>query len=443
MAGFNAVPPGIRAAGNKAAVQKAFGGGPKPNAGPRQSAVAGHLGAPKAQSKAKPPAKPASHPQGVSKPQGFQLGQLPNKGQIHNEAVTQARLERRALLSPLEGQQRQIQANEASAQQQYGKLLGAENEQFQKLGEGAAVSAKTFENNAAEQALQQAKAIETTGQTQATMTGGYASPELRAQLAAGTQDIASQAGAQSQFAQNLATAGQNEIAQMRGAAALKGLGGSQALTNAFQKQSAKVGEEIGATNAKTAGLQSKIQNELAQRYFTDYATNQKLASEGVKLGLAKAATGSKIRHEQADAEYKRLESRWKIAGLEGTERQRAIDNGIKTGKLKVSELSAADKAKYDAYKEGLEPATKPNAEATKYINQVAGVESAIRAKLGKNLHNHAAQEKVRQELREQNVSSEAISAGFNLVQYGRLGPNDRKNAESHGVNKKNKSNWFR
>ncbi|HXJ92635.1 MAG TPA: hypothetical protein VMT20_07105 [Terriglobia bacterium] len=422
MASF--LPPAVRAgmnAANKAA---------KPNAGPRQSAVAGHLGAPKAQPKAKPPAKPVVHPQGVSKPQGFQPGQLPNKGQIHNEAVTQARLERRALLSPLEGQQRQIQANEASAQQQYGKLLGAENEQFQKLGEGAAASAKTFENNTAEQALQQAKAIETTGQTQATMTGGYASPELRAQLAAGTQDIASQAGAQSQFAQNLATAGQNEIAQMRGAAALKGLGGSQALTNAFQKQSAKVGEEIGAANAKTAGLQSKIQNELAQKYFTDYATAQ-------GLGLKQLESQQKARETSAKINATRAGQKEAVAQRETASRRTAEQK--ETASLRGLQW----KETHPTGKSTNAPKAPSPAEGRKYMGNVSKAQAlALQQGISSKTDSKRLLE-VRKYLQGLGYNGDEVSAAMNLAYYGVLGPNDRRTAEAYGLTKKMRPEWFK
>jgi hypothetical protein len=186
--------------------------------------------------------------------------------------VTQARLERNAALQPLQTQGAQIQANEQGAQAAYAKLQGSENEQLQKLGAQQEASAKTLQNQMAENALQQGKAIETTGQTQASMTGGYVSPELRSQLLSQSQLAGQTGGAGNQFAQNLAQAGATNLAEMRGSASLKALGGSQNLTNFFQKQQQGVQQNEQGVLAKVAPRALEIEGNLGKEQFTRKAT---------------------------------------------------------------------------------------------------------------------------------------------------------------------------
>ncbi len=290
MAGFGLnLPPAVKAA---------IGRGAKPNAGPRQSAIAHHMGAPK-QRPAKPVAKPkaAAPPKAAPRPAAKGLGSSQkaigelNQGDVVNRARTEARLARNQELVPLKAQAAEIKGNEQGVQQRYGQLVGAQNTQLEKLQQGQEASAKTFQNQMAENALTQGKAIETAGQTQASMTGGYVSPELRAQQALSSQQAAGQGGAGSAFAQQVAAGGANEIAQMRAAASLSALGGSQAVSNTFQKQLAQNQTAQQGVFAKTGLREVEGRTKLEQANFADQAAKAKLGSEGIKLQQA----GAKIR----------------------------------------------------------------------------------------------------------------------------------------------------
>lgn len=282
-------PPGLgppKAPANKPAAAK----GPKV----RMTAAAQHLGAPRAAPQRAPRA-PQRAPRAAPRPPKVGSGQKPlgtlNPGDIHNVAVTQGRLAQRAELAPLQSQAQEIRGNEQGASQAYGKLVSASEPVFQGIIQNMGASAKTAENTAAEAALQAPKAVETAGQSQASMTAGYASPELRSELLNEAQQAGANAGSRSLAAQNIAQGGQNLIEEMRGAAALKALGGGQNITNTFQKQ--LVTNENAQRNAitKSAGRVPEIEQKLGQQNFADALTKAKLANEGIKIGQA----GAKIR----------------------------------------------------------------------------------------------------------------------------------------------------
>ncbi len=424
--------------------------GAKPNAGPRQSAIAHHMGAPKA---------PVSHPKAAAKPKAAprppkpagapkSIGNL-NQGDVHNRAVTLSRLERNASLAPLQTQATEIKGNEAGVQANYAKLVGGENEQFQKIGEQQAASAKTFQNQMAENALQQGKAIETAGQTGASMTGGYASPELRAQLLGEAQLAGQQGGAGNQFAQNVATTGAANIANMRGAAALNALGGSQAVSNVFQKQLGANQQAQQGVLAKVGPRAAELEEKIGQANFADQAAKAKLASEGVKLNLAaeknklygKSIEGANFAR-RADAESKRAATKLGFAKLEGDERQRKINNQINSGKLRVSELSAQDKSAYDKWKQSQPGSVALSASAIKFVDGVAKAESYARAHVTHPKHGHEEVENVRKELRGKNISADEISAALNKLVYGHVGPGDAKRAKALGITKATNPSWF-
>ncbi len=439
MAGFGPnLPPAIRAGG-------------KPNAGPRQSAIAHHMGAPKQQQHvaSKAPAghpKPAAKPKAAPRPPKIGSGQKEigtlNPGDVVNQSVTRARQERNVALAPLQSQANEIKGNEQGVQQRYGQLQGAQNTQLEKIQQGQEASAKTFQNQMAENALTQGKAIETAGQTQASMTGGYVSPELRAQQALSSQQAAGQGGAGSTFAQSVAASGASEIGQMRAAASLSALGGNQQIAGFFQKQLAanQAAQQgvIGKVGPRTTELEEKI----GQTNYTDQLAKAKLASEGVKLNQAqqkinlygKSIAGAN-KARAADAAYKQLEGKLKIAGLEGTERQRKIENGINSGKLKVSELSQQDKSAYDKWKQS-QPGgstTYSPATAAKFQSDVGKVASKIVTLTEGKTHNQTELNAAWKKLREEGIDDHVIHAAINKVRYNKFGPRDQAYMKSIGA----------
>jgi hypothetical protein len=203
-------------------------------------------------------------------------------------------------LSPLKGEQREIGQGELGAAERYQSYSQTANNLLANLGQNQEASAKTFENQAADSALQAGKAVETAGQNQASMTGGYVSPELKAQLNAEANQAVGAGAAGNTFAQSSAQAGQNLMSGIRGAAALRAVEGQQKMTGYFQKQAAKVGEAENARVAKVGADEAKFNQSLSEENFRDYAAQQKLANEGIKLNVTAAADKSKAAHEEAE-----------------------------------------------------------------------------------------------------------------------------------------------
>ncbi len=342
MAGFGPnLPPAVKA-GIKAAGQPHI----------RQSAAAQHLGAPqkpprapqrapKAQMRARPPAKIGSGQKAI--------GTL-NPGDIHNIAVTQSRLARNAELAPLKAQAGEIQANEQGATQAYGKLVGAGNEQLGQISTNVGNSAKTAENAAAEQALNTPKAIETSGQSQASMTAGYMTPELRAELGAEAQQAGSSAGARASAAQNIAQEGSNLVEQIRAAASLKALGGQQNITGAFQKQAKANQIAQQAAIAKTGSRQAEIESKLGQQNFTDRATAQGLGLKLQTLNQKGAETASRVRATERGQNVGLQKNRENVAQRETASQRSAAQ------KEAASERSARIKAQITRSSKGTKTA---------------------------------------------------------------------------------------
>ncbi len=431
MAGFLNLPPAIRAGG-------------KPNAGPRQSAIAHHMGAPRAASKPAGKPKAAAPPKAAPKPVAKGLGSSQkaignlNYGDVVNRATTLARGERNVALAPLKAQATEIGANEQGVQQRYGQLQGAQNTQLEKIQQGQEASAKTFQNQMAENALTQGKAIETAGQTQASMTGGFVSPELRAQQALSSQQAAGQGGAGSAFAQSVAAGGANEIAQMRAAASLSALGGSQNITGVFQKQLAANQQAQQGVLGKVGPRTTELEEKIGQTNFADQAAKAKLAHENIKIGQA----GAKIRQ----------------TGELGRERNRVSGAnaalGARTSRENAQEAAATSRQNKQAdlvYKEthptgtskGRPKAPSP-AEGRKYMGNVSKAEAIAHQQGITSGTKPKRLTEVRKYLQGLGYTGDEVSAAMNLAYYGVLGPKDRETAEKgYGLTKKMRPNWFK
>ena len=456
----------------------------KPNSGGRQSAIAQHLGAPRFLNRAsgkmetrgamktyhretlagkhgKPSGGSPGTSGGKSGGGGGQPGGKPaggfnldtaNQGDIHNRSVTLARLERNAALSPLEAQGRQIQANEQGVQQSFKNLQGSADQNLQKLGGGQAASAKTFENQAAENALTAGKAIETAGQTANTLTGGYTSPELKAQLALSSQQAAGTGGAGSQFAQNIAAGSAAQLAQMRGAASLKALGGSQAITNTFQKQQQGVQQAQQGVLAKVAPRALEIEGNLGKEQYTRRATREALGLKGAslkqagELGFGKLAQGAAALKQKGEEGTKNREIKEKV--LEFQEAHAGTQD-------KYSKMSANDQHIYKQaemrYKRFLEthggkaPDKKEGRGKANEVEHASAIAFANGVRKGsKDLHGAKQRAKEAIEKAYGGVAPTAlVTAAMNVAYYGRLSKADRAWAESYGLTGEIKPNWFK
>jgi hypothetical protein len=287
----------------------------------RQSAAARNLGAPKGVTKApaaktfnttggsKPPAVKAavkvSMPKAAAKApvratkstvkatpaprksgggESLALSEL-SPAQTAHRALKQAQASEKAESEPYQKLLSEIHGQEGTAAKQYAGYGQTAQATLGSLGAAQESSAKTFENQAAENALTQGKAIETTGQVQGSMTGGYVAPELRAQLnAEGTQ--AKEAGAtQNSFAQNSAQAGGNLMTGLRAAAVQRNQEGlTRGIPNAFAKEANSVQEKLGTVVGKVGATADKNREALEKNQYNERATNEKLAHEGVKIG---------------------------------------------------------------------------------------------------------------------------------------------------------------
>jgi hypothetical protein len=366
-----------------------------PQPGGRKTAAAVALGAPKTSSvtraKASAPAKmpktakaPAKLPraQGAKQPaQAKAPRTVPNytEGvlsgeQIKNIAHNEAQEVLKAELAPLKGEGREISQNEQGASERYQQYSGAANELLSNVAGAQQTSAKTFENQAADNALQAGKAVETAGQTQASMTGGYVSPELKAQLNAEATREAGVGAANNTFAQSSAAAGSNLIQGMRSAAALRSVEGQDKLTGYFQKEASKVGEDensrVAKVGADQADYEQKIGSENAKQYVDlralgikqselgnktqldqskigresveNQASKAKIQSEGVKNQVSLAKLG--LEGEKEQATQKRYEAEDKENEASAKEKlAKTADGGVTTDtELKlVGEVSSA------------------------------------------------------------------------------------------------------
>jgi hypothetical protein len=349
---------------------------------------------------------------------------------------------------------REINQNELGASERYGQASQTSNSLLASLAAQQEASAKTFENQAADSALQQAKTIETSGQNQTSMTGGYMSPELKAEMQAEGQREAGAGATGNTFAQNSAQASGNLLAALRGTAALRATEGQGRITDTFQKQTANVqGKELAAVPkvaAEAASYGSKIAAENEKAYATNQglglktqlaantvsATRSKETRERAaeregsrKLGISEAKLGIERARGQSTAEYQHADAQYKLMTAQD---KKAYDEA---------------QAQYKHYQEQHGGTTKgPSvAEANKYAASLSTVQALAAAALG-NTRTKAAYEKARNEIYTKNagkISTEVLQAGLNLAYYGHLMGTDVQNAYSHGLSPSLRPAWFK
>jgi hypothetical protein len=279
---------------------------------------------------------------------------------------------------PLNAEAKQIQQNELGASQRYGKYAEAANQYLGGIAGQQEASAKTFENQAADSALHAGKAVETSGQNAASMTAGFLTPELKAQLnAEGNRE--SQAGAAGNtFAQNSAQAGQSLMAGIRGSAALKATEGQAKLTGVFQKQAGLVQQKLQGVGVKEGASEAKLAVELPQKQFTNKATASGL---GIKVGEAQNKTALAQNTIKSTASKEQSE-----ASKRQSEAAKRQDEGVKT-KISLAKLGpeikrteaeatqAAAKAKNELHK--LAAGGLTTTQQDKYAEQIGAAYSTV------------------------------------------------------------------
>ncbi len=404
---------------------------------PRVSAAAVALGAPKGAARGKAASRPPARAQRAQRPAGkppaarsrttFNPIEGPlNETQIQRIAKAQAQGTLNAELQPLKAQQQEIRANELGASERYGQYAGQANNLLGQLGTAQQASAKTFENQAADSALQAGKAIETSGQNASTLTGGYIAPELRAELNAEANRSVAAGAAGNTFAQNSAQSGENLLSGLRGAAALRATEGQGKLTDTFQKEAGQVRSREGAAVAKLGPFQAKVESELGQKNLTDNAVQQGLGLKTQTL------------------QQKGAETRERVGAT-----VRGQNLASSRNRENVKEREWATKANL-TYKETHPTGKSTNApkapspkEGRSYMAKLSTAEQIARTILGSKTKDPAAQKTAREELAKKGASGDVISAALNLVAYGRLGPQDRRTAEAYGLTNTMRPAWFR
>jgi hypothetical protein len=362
-------------------------------AGLRQSAAAVALGAPKGVTKAAPaklpkvavkapaklpagkaPAKaPAKAPSYPKVPKAPSYPEVPNYGNgLHSEPeklALQKSYEQRlaeAELTPLREEQASITANEQGASQRYGAQQTGVNELLTNLAKAQEGSAKTFENQAAENALQQGKAIETTGQQQATATGGYVAPELKAELNAEAQREAGAGAAGNTFAQNSAQAGGNLLAGIRASAALRATEGQSKIAGTFGKQSQKVTEAENRVIPKVALAGANYSQKNAEAEAKNAETVRGLGLKTIETQNKTAATKSKIQDERSKEQDERSKEEVARAKV-----------GPEIQKDEADAAQAAAKAKNELHKIATGTGGLTSSEQDKLVEQLGAAYSTI------------------------------------------------------------------
>jgi hypothetical protein len=369
-----------------------------------------------------------------------------------------------AELTPYRAEGKEIAQNEQGAIQRFGQDATADNSMLASIAQDQEASAKTAENQAADTALQAGKAIETSGQNQASMTNGYMTPELRAQLNAEANQSVQAGAAGNTLAQNMAQAGGNLIAGIRGAAVLQAVEGKDRMTNYFQKQQAKVNTEEGKVIPKVAAATAKYGMEAGQKSFADTLAQDKLVNEGVKISQTGSADKSKAEHEAAENRKYAVEIPQREAQTQKINSElskQPFYEWAKRNEIAISKMSTEDKKKYDEaqlkVKEGGQGSV---ADGLKYMNTVESAlgyaKRFIQDETAK--HPNFTTQQVYNLVREQlqagsgtgkegeggkGYNPSVVGAAMNLAVYGRLGTVEQAEALAQGLPVKQKPQWFR
>lgn len=354
---------------------------------------------------------------------------------------------------PYQQKAKEIGNIEQTVQQRYGAATGQMNNLLQGLVNQSEGSAKTFENQAAENALNATRSVETAGQNALTSTGGYMNPELRAALQASGTGAENLAQGGVNRANELGQSNTNYMRQLAAAAAVgAGTGPGGGLANIANRYQTMQGQNLAKENE--ALNRSAARSKEERLTFPKELLTQKIGKEKFEKAneIAKAKIGATERGQtltrQSAAERAKVTERGQNIAAETAKRGRELNARIQAGKLKVSELNAKDKATYDKWKMSQPGGAgeKPK-EGRAYVGKVS---SAI-AQIQRYPHTAKGRAEARAFLaagnKEEGISAynnDVINAAMDVAEKGYFSPGSRKAAEAQGVNSKNVGhNWFR
>lgn len=367
-------------------------------------------------------------------------------GELRHSALKLAQSQGKAELGPLQGQAREISATEQAAQNRLKALGEAQDRNLGTLGQQAQESAKTAENRAAETALKSATGIETTGQAQAGLLGGYISPEARAELVAQGQQAAAQGRASTSLAQQ---SGQNQInylTNLRAAAAAKATEGQSQLASQYARQLATNRQAQEAIPARTAANYQKLALDLPQKQFNEVAAKEALGLKGLstreKARETRERVAATIRGQNSTAASQAAQRRV-------TERGQNLQYDIDKLRTEISAGNLSETQRYHRAQEILQKekasGKAPNPkEGRAYMGKLATAVQLARTKLTTNQGrgNSASQREARELLAKEGASSDVVSAALNLAVYGRLSKTDQAVARAYGLTPNLRPEWF-
>lgn len=400
-----------------------------------------------------PQMRNANHPQSKGPAHAGPQSYLEmNPAQLQHFATKQVQGETKTGLAPYQQKAGEITGTEQTVAKRFGGYGEATDKLLGGLQSGAEGSAKTYGNMAADAALKAQTDLGSVGQNTQAQNGNYLDPQVKAALANQSANVGAIGAARQTGAETLGQNEQNLLTNMRAAAAQRVTEGQQGIASTFGKQRAQNQAGENALLARQPGAISKLQTELTQKAFNAKATEQglgiKIQGLGQKAQETKARVGATERGQNLSREAAR--ERNDIA-----RQAQGFNEWAGRQKVDISKLSAEDKSRYDEaqvrYKRHLEAnGGKPPSpkEGRTYMDKLAKAESAVRSALGNQREGskpekHAKEEAIRAKLRSENVSDDVISAALNLAVYGRLGPMDQHIAESYGLTKNLRPQWFK
>lgn len=401
---------------------------------------------------AKPTSRPPSNKSanaGHSSAKAFyELG----PGQLQHLATKEVQQETKANLQPYQQKAGEIAGTEQTVAKRFGGYGEATDKLLGGLQSSAEGSAKTYGNLAAEQALKAQSDVANVGQNTQAANGNYLDPQVRAALANQSANVAGIGAARTSQAESQGQNETNFMTNLRAAAAQRATEGQSGITSTFGKQQAANQAGENQLLAREPGAISKLATEYGQKEFTDRATEQGLGIKAGTLRVGEQNAQSKAQSVRATESNNAQKNALTSAKL-GLEGQKLKFSEVSTGeKLAVSKLTAEEKARYDQAQERYKTYTEthggkaPSAkEGRSYMSKLSSAESiAAQALAGvnKGRGNAQTQAATRKLLAEKGASADVISAALNLAVYGRLGPVDQHVAESYGLTKELRPQWF-
>lgn len=376
-----------------------------------------------------------------------------NPGELHNYATRSVQQNTQSELDPYRQKAGEIYGTEQAVAGRYAGYGQQTDQQLAGLQSSAAEGAKTYNNSIADTVLKAQQSVDTTGQNAQAQNAGYMDPQLRAALTAEKGNVTETGLAQQGAAAAQGQGEQNFMANLRAAATQRVAEGQRGIASTYGKQQQANTQEQNRLLGRVPGAITKLETELGQKQFTNRATEAGLGlkqgdlrvKEG-DLGVKRADLGVKVQSIGAA----NARNRENVAAKETASVRSARLNEI--GK-QTAQMSAEDKARYDAARIKIDQQTKSGkaaspAEGRKYIDEIGKVLSNVQNALGTRAKGsvgwtHSNQEAIRASLRKSNVNADLISAALNLAVYGRLGAADQAAALSRGLTPELRPQWFR